>query len=116
MKPKDAMPFGERRFVLHFFDSMPDRIKFGRFYLTNCKIALLDGTIAQEKCIAHWPKNRRNVVGQSLGNWLFVPIITELPGDLLLESNINVTKYGSEVSKKVAREWWGEDRAWPAFR
>lgn len=116
MKPKDVMPFGERRFLLQFFEPIPDHLEFGQYYPAICEIAYPDGAAARLQCIAYWPSKRRNVVGQSLGNWLLVPIITDLPGDLLTKSDLSVTRYGAEVSERFARQWWGEERAWPAFR
>ena len=107
MKPNDVMPFGDRRFLLQFLEDIPDQIEFGRYYQATCQITLPDGAVAQQDCIVHWPTSRRNVVGQSLSNWLLIPIVTDLAGDQLFKSEISIIGYGAEISKELARAWWG---------
>ncbi|GEP56041.1 hypothetical protein [Reyranella soli] len=98
----DVIPIGGRQFLIQLFRvaTIPDHIGFGRYYEATCAIELAEGSTILQECVAHRPKNRRNITGDRHTDWLILLVKTDLTQTQLSGATISVAQYGAELTNQ----------------
>jgi hypothetical protein len=105
MKTCDVIPFGERRFLLHFWPVAGLLTKFdsGQYYATTCKIVLSDGYADQHDCIVR--RERRLNFANVLVDSVYVLVKSDLVAEALSSAVYQVTHVGRTISEAEAIAW-----------
>lgn len=108
MKVYDVIPFGERKFLLHFWpvEGFLEQFDRGRYCETTCRIVLPGGYANSQQCCVHRPRRSRNYANMPIDS-VYVVIKSDLSAKALYAAAYELTAVGREITEAeaMAMDW-----------